>query len=198
MALGESIHLCMVLGMAPRRLSKNAWLRHGLLTLAGEGHHGLKVGAMAAGLGVSRGSFYWHFADIDDFRTQLLAAWRQATTDQVIRDLDARATGPNAQKGGGLQLLLQRSMRPGRGLERAVRAWAAEEPQAAAAIAGVDSRRLARVEALLTDAGVPADRAGPRAAFLYWAYLGQSVVMDPRHNAIPPEALDDIAALFES
>ena len=184
--------------MAPRRLSKNAWLRHGLLTLAGEGHHGLKVGAMAAGLGVSRGSFYWHFADIDDFRTQLLAAWRQATTDQVIRDLDARATGPNAQKGGGLQLLLQRSMRPGRGLERAVRAWAAEEPQAAAAIAGVDSRRLARVEALLTDAGVPADRAGPRAAVLYWASLGQSVVMDPRHNAIPPEALDDIAALFES
>jgi hypothetical protein len=47
----------MVLGMAPRRLSKNAWLRHGLLTLAGEGHHGLKVGAMAAGLGVSRGSY---------------------------------------------------------------------------------------------------------------------------------------------
>lgn len=193
MALGESIHLCMVLSMAPRRLSKNAWLRHGLLTLAGEGHHGLKVGAMAAGLGVSRGSFYWRFADIDDFRTQLLAAWRQATTDQVIRDLDARAAGP-----GGLRVLLQRTMRPGRGLERAVRAWAAEDPQAADAIAGVDTRRLARVETLLTEAGVSADRAGPRAAFLYWAYLGQSVVMDPRHNAIPPEALDDIAALFES
>lgn len=183
----------MVRSMTPKRLSKNAWLRHGLLTLAGEGHNGLKVGAMAVGLGVSRGSFYWHFADIDDFRTQLLAAWRKATTDQVIHDLDARAAGA-----GGLQRLLQRTMRPGRSLERAVRAWAAEDPQVAAALAEVDSRRLARVETLLTDAGVPADRAGPRAAFLYWAYLGQSVVMDPRHNAIPPEALDDIAALFES
>jgi AcrR family transcriptional regulator len=175
-----------------RRLSKQAWLRHGLLTLAGEGHNGLKVGPMATGLNVSRGSFYWHFADIADFRTQLLAAWQDATTDQVIRDLDARATGP-----GGLKLLLQRTMRPGRSLERAVRAWAAEDPEAAAAITAMDARRLARVETLLTDAGVPADRAPARAAFLYWAYLGQSVVMDPRHNTIPPEALDDIAALFE-
>lgn len=180
-----------------RRLSRAAWLRHGLLTLAGEGHNGLTAGAMAAGLGVSRGSFYWHFRDIADFRTQLLAAWQDATTDQVIRDLDARTSGPDGQGGGGLKLLLQRTMRPGRSLERAVRAWAGEDPEAAAAIAGVDARRLARVQALLTDAGVPADRAAPRAAFLYWAYLGQSVVMDPRHNTIPLDALDDIADLFE-
>ena len=173
-----------------RRLSRAAWLRHGLLTLAGTGHSGLTVGAMATGLGVSRGSFYWHFRDIADFRTQLLAAWQDATTDQVIRDLDTRTSG-------GLKLLLQRTMRPGRSLERAVRAWAGEDPEAAAAIAGVDARRLARVQALLTDAGVPTDRAAPRAAFLYWAYLGQSVVMDARHNTIAADALDDIAELFE-
>lgn len=174
------------------RLSKSHWIRHGLLTLAGEGAGGLKVGPMAGRLGVSRGSFYWHFRDIGDFRTQLLAAWREATTDQVIRDLDARPPGP-----GGLQRLLQRTLRPGRSLERAVRAWAADDPEAAAAIAEVDARRLARVEGLLVEAGVPAERAGPRAAFLYWAYLGQSVVIDPRHNTIPPEAIDDIAGLFE-
>lgn len=148
---------------------------------------------MAQRLGVSRGSFYWHFRDIADFRTQLLAAWQDATTDQVIRDLDSRTA-----RRGGLKVLLQRTMRPGRSLERAVRAWAGEDPEAAAAIAGVDARRLARVEALLAEAGVPAERAAPRAAFLYWAYLGQSVVMDARHNTIAADALDDIAELFES
>jgi AcrR family transcriptional regulator len=176
-----------------KRLSKSAWLRHGLLTLAGEGHNGLKAGAMAARLGVSRGSFYWHFKDIDDFRTQLLAAWQDATTDQVIRDLDARTAGP-----GGVKLLLHKTLRPGRSLERAVRAWAAEDPQVAAVVSAMDDRRLARVQALLTDAGVPAERAAPRAAFLYWAYLGQSVVTDQRHNTIPPQAIDDIADLFET
>ncbi len=175
------------------RLSKSAWLRHGLLTLAGEGHNGLKAGAMAARLNVSRGSFYWHFKDIDDFRTQLLAAWQAATTDQVIRDLDARVAGP-----GGVKLLLHKTLRPGRSLERAVRAWAAEDPQAAAVVSAMDDRRLARVQALLADAGVPAERAAHRAAFLYWAYLGQSVVTDQRHNTIPPEAIDDIADLFET
>jgi AcrR family transcriptional regulator len=178
--------------MLERRLSAADWVRAGLRTLGDSGAGALKADSLAKALKVSRGSFYWHFRDIGDFRTQLLAAWREATTDQVIRDLDARAPGP-----GGLQLLLQRTLRPGRSLERAVRAWAAEDPEAAAAIAEVDARRVARVEGLLTEAGVPAAVAAPRAAFLYWAYLGQSVVMDPRHNTIPPEAIDDIAALFE-
>ena len=97
-----------------------------------------------------------------------------------------------------LSLLLRRTLRPGRGLERAVRAWAAEDPEAAAAVAAVDTRRLARVEALLREAGVAPRHAGPRAAFLYWAYLGQSVVIDPRHNTIDLEAIDDIAGLFET
>lgn len=175
------------------RLSKSAWVRQGLVTLAEEGPGGLKVGPMAARLDVSRGSFYWHFRDIADFRTQLLATWQEATTGQVIRELDARTGQP-----GGLSLLLRRTLRPGRGLERAVRAWAAEDPEAAAAVAAVDTRRLARVEALLREAGVAPRHAGPRAAFLYWAYLGQSVVIDPRHNTIDLEAIDDIAGLFET
>jgi hypothetical protein len=32
---------------------------------------------------------------------------------------------------------------------------------------------------------------------MYWAYLGQAVVMDPRHSSIPASALDDIGDLFE-
>src|SRR5271166_2476814 len=50
------------------RLTKEDWIRHGLRTLANEGAHALKVGPMATKLKVSRGSFYWHFRDIPDFR----------------------------------------------------------------------------------------------------------------------------------
>lgn len=175
------------------RLGKTDWIRQGLITLGREGHNQLKTGPMAARLKVSRGSFYWHFRDIADFRTQVLKAWQEATTEQVIRELDARKGAP-----GGLAILLQRTLRPGRELERAVRAWAAEDPEAAGIVAAVDVRRVTRVERLLLEAGVAPDRAPHRAAFLYWAYLGQSVVVDARHAAIPPEAIDDIAALFET
>lgn len=175
------------------RLTREDWIDVARKALIKGGVAAIKVDHLARQLGVTRGSFYWHFKDIDDFRAQLLAAWQRAATDQVIRELDARPAGP-----GGVKLLLQKTMRPGRSLERAVRAWAAEDPQAAAAVSAMDDRRLARVQALLTDAGVPAERAAHRAAFLYWAYLGQSVVTDPRHNTIPPEAVDDIADLFEA
>jgi hypothetical protein len=44
---------------------------------------------------------------------------------------------------------------------------------------------------------VESKRALPRAAFMYWAYLGQAVVMDPRHSSITASAMDDISGLFE-
>ena len=54
------------------RLTRTAWLDHGLRMLARQGATALKVGDLAAGLNVSRGSFYWHFKDIGEFRLQLL------------------------------------------------------------------------------------------------------------------------------
>jgi hypothetical protein len=32
---------------------------------------------------------------------------------------------------------------------------------------------------------------------MYWAYLGQTMVMDPRHSSLSPAAIDDISDLFE-
>ena len=68
-----------------------------------------------------------------------------------------------------------------RSLERAIRSWAAEDKDVAAVVpAGV-----AYIAKMLVAAGVERRRALPRAAFLYWAYLGQPIVMDPSHASIP-------------
>ncbi len=53
---------------------------------------------MAAGLNVSRGSFYWHFRDISDFRAQLLRAWQERTTEHVIQELEAKDVQPDRLK----------------------------------------------------------------------------------------------------
>src|SRR5260370_20230907 len=73
------------------RLTKSDWIKHGLRTLANDGANALKVGPMATRLKVSRGSFYWHFRDIADFRSQLLRSWQERATDQVIQELDEKA-----------------------------------------------------------------------------------------------------------
>ena len=174
------------------RLAKDDWLTHGLRTLAKDGANALKVGPMATKLKVSRGSFYWHFRDIADFRAQLLRSWQERSTEQVIRDLDARKAEPDR-----LRQFMKRAFAARRDLDRAVRSWAADDEEAARIVASVDARRVTYIAKLLIGAGVESQRALRRAAFLYWAYLGQAIVMDPRHSSIAASAIDDIGDLFE-
>ena len=174
------------------RLTKPAWIRQGLRTLANDGPSGLKVGPMSARLQVSRGSFYWHFRDIADFRSQLLQSWREISTEQVIEDLAARQG-----ESGRLKRLMRRALNGGRRLDRAVRSWAAQDEEVAAVVVAVDARRIAGIAKLLFDAGVECERATHRATFLYWAYLGQAAGMDPRHAVISTSALDEISDRLE-
>jgi AcrR family transcriptional regulator len=174
------------------RLTKSDWISHGLRTLALEGPGALKAGRMAAKLKVSRGSFYWHFRDLADFESQLLRSWQVNSTDRVIEDLDAREGEP------GLAVhLIQQAFRGRRRLDRAMRSWAAADGKVARVVASVDARRITRIAKLLVDAGVERRRAHHRAAFLYWAYLGQAAVMDRDSQSIPPSALADVVRLFE-
>ena len=174
------------------RLTRQDWISSGLRTLATDGASALKVGAMAAALGVSRGSFYWHFTDFSDFRAQLLHSWRDRTVDQVNRVFEDDGGGP-----GRLQRLVKRAFFGKRGLDRAIRMWAADEPEVAAMVAAVDASRVAYMAQLLIAAGVDVGQAQPRAAFIYWAYLGQAIVMDPASAAIDEAAMEGIADLFE-
>jgi AcrR family transcriptional regulator len=174
------------------RLTKSTWIEHGLRTLASDGANALKVGPMARRLKVSRGSFYWHFRDIADFRSQVLQFWQERTTEQVIRDLEAAKAQPNR-----LKHLMRRAFVTERSLERAIRSWAAEDKGVAATVATVDTRRVSYIAKMLVAAGVESRRALPRAAFIYWAYLGQPIVMDLRHTSVPASALDEISDLFE-
>jgi len=174
------------------RLTKSDCVEHGLRTLAHHGANALKVGPIATQLKVSRGSFYWHFQDIADFRSQVLQCWQERTTEQVIRDLEAAKAEPNR-----LKHLIRRAFVTKRGLERAVRSWAAEDRDVAATVAAVDTRRVSYIAEMLVAAGVERRRALPRATFIYWAYLGQPIVMDPHHASISAPSLDEISDLFE-
>src|SRR5688572_25994754 len=102
------------------RLTKSDWIDHGLRTLANEGANALKIGPMAAKLNVSRGSFYWHFRDIADFRSQLLQGWLEQTTEQVIRRIEAEKTEPDR-----LKLLMRGAFGVKPSPDRAVDPWAA-------------------------------------------------------------------------
>lgn len=174
------------------RLNKTDWLHHGLKTLAAEGVGALKAATMAEALGVSRGSFYWHFEDIDAFRGEVLAYWRQRMTDGFIERLEAEAAASDR-----FDYLTTVVFDIDQRLDTAIRHWAGADPQAAAVVAQVDSDRIAYVAGLLEAAGAPKDKAMPRATFIYWAYLGKAGVMQPALASIARSDIEAIGALFK-
>src|SRR6266851_8625394 len=85
------------------QLSAKDWLDQGLKTLAERGFTALKAEPLAKALGVSRGSFYWHFADIGAFHAAILTHWREVAAEQIIANVEAAARDQNP-----LTLLLRR------------------------------------------------------------------------------------------
>ena len=62
-------------GTSTRRLKRQDWLEKALVAFSKKGQAGLSVQGLSEALSVSRGSFYWHFKNREDFVHALLQYW---------------------------------------------------------------------------------------------------------------------------
>ena len=169
------------------QLSAEDWLDLGLGTLAKSGFTALKAEPLAKAMGVSRGSFYWHFTDIGVYHAAILKHWRDVAAEQVIADLEMVSKNRDA-----LALLLRRAFSSTPVLETAVRTWATVDPAARAAVQAIDRRRLGYIETLLRQAGLSTDAARARAQILYWAFLGFALSDKPLPPARQAAVLEEL------
>jgi AcrR family transcriptional regulator len=172
------------------QLSARDWLDQGLKALASRGFTALKAEPLAKAMGVSRGSFYWHFADIGAFHAAILARWQEVAAEQIIANVEAASKDENP-----LALLLRRVFGERLTLERAVRTWASVDPAARAAVQAIDRRRLGYVEGLLAQSGLSAELARTRAQILYWAFLGFALSDQPLPKARQQAVLDELVRM---
>jgi AcrR family transcriptional regulator len=160
------------------QLSAQDWLDRGLKVLAARGVSALKAEPLAKEMGVSRGSFYWHFADIGAFQAAILKHWREVAAEAIIANVEAAAGNEDP-----LAVLLRQVFSEKLALERAVRSWAAFDAAAKHAVQAIDRRRLDYVERLISARGVAAEMAEARAHILYWAFLGYALSDKPLARA---------------
>lgn len=172
------------------QLSAQDWLDQGLKTLATQGFAALKAEPLAKAMGVSRGSFYWHFADIGAFHAAILKAWREIAAEAIIANVEAASAGADP-----VTVLLQRVYSEKLALERAVRCWATFDAAAKAAVQAIDRRRLDYVEGLIRAKGVAADLAQTRAQILYWAFLGYALSDKPLSKAQREVVIAELARI---
>ena len=158
----------MVVAMT-QRLSREDWIEAGFRALVEAGPGALKAEPLARRLGSSKGSFYWHFKDVPDFRAAMLAHWNEKAHTGIIDGL-AGMSDPRAR----LSRLADLASSPaearygGARVEMAIRAWSLEDENVAAAVDAVDTGRIAYLESLLEECGRPAGLA----LVVYGAYVG--------------------------
>jgi AcrR family transcriptional regulator len=174
-------------------VDRQQWIHAALQALAEGGIDAVRVEPLAKRLGVTKGSFYWHFAARPALFEALLAHWEGEATGRVIETVDGRGGSPADR----LRWLVRRAF-GGRGeTERAVRAWAAHDERAALSLRRVDERRLAYLEERFREHGLTGDAPKARARLLYTALIGESHLAVVVTDAVRVGyALDNLEALL--
>ena len=150
------------------KLGRQSWLDAGLARLATHGPQGLRVMTIAQQLGVTKGSFYWHFEDQAEYLAALLQEWEQSRTQLIIENVEERGGTP-ANK---LRNLLTLTVTAEPHMMLAVRAWARTDALAAKAIKRIDKKRLAYLTGLIEGLGWPREEAATLARWHYCALIG--------------------------
>ena len=71
------------------RLNREEWLEKAIEVLSREGSGKLRVQGLSEALGVSKGSFYWHFKDRAEFLRAIVEFWSERYTKKVITAAEA-------------------------------------------------------------------------------------------------------------
>ena len=158
-------------------LTPEAWIDAATEVLMDRGIDHVRVDVLATQLGVTRGSFYWHFRDREDLLRRVLEAWRNRATVQLTRRLSL--AGPDART----QLRDVISL-PHRGraaaraarIELAIRAWARRDQMAREAVDEADQQRIAYHGQIFESLGFEPGEAALRAFVMYSYEVAESLL----------------------
>jgi AcrR family transcriptional regulator len=155
------------------KVAKSAqdWVEAGLLLLGQQGVEAVKVEPLARELGVTKGSFYWHFRDRSALLAAILAHWQSVATQAIMDRIDGIEGTPAARLGALIEITSQ-GKRAAR-IEHGIRAWGARDKQVRAVLHSVDVRREGYVRDLLIEHGLTPAQASRRSRIMYLALIGE-------------------------
>ncbi len=152
-------------------LEQRDWLDAGLELLRARGIGGVEVGPLCRRVGVTKGSFYHHFENRDEFLRRLIEHWletcaptpNQAVEFDRVLELESRIRAV-------LDLIRESDL--GR-YDLPMRTWATEDVKAHQAVELMDKLRLSATARLFEADGWARDAAYHRAQTMYYFIAGR-------------------------
>lgn len=153
------------------RLDREAWTRAAIEAFERSGPAGVAIVPLARQLGVTRGSFYWHFKSRDELLAAALELWEREHSDAILDALEelhdprerlAALSQAGTRKPPSIFIQLLR---------------AADDPIVAAVLDRSSRRRLEVLDGAYRDSGLAAAPARRRALIAYAQYVGLAFML---------------------
>jgi AcrR family transcriptional regulator len=154
-----------------RLLTREDWIRAALAVVAEHGVAGVAVDRLAKTLGVTRGSFYWHFRDRRALIDAVLEQWEQQYTIDLVPEAEA-IEDPAERLRGVFHRVYEL---PADQIEVTLHA-AAGDPLVAPTLARVIRTRLDLLRRIFTGLGLSDEEASDRAWLAYALYAGHHLL----------------------
>jgi AcrR family transcriptional regulator len=159
---GQTVRYRM--GMAQRRLGAEDWTMAALAAIADGGLGMVAVEPLAARLGATKGSFYWHFTDRAALLDALLSEWE---AERAVAMAELPVVSGEGAVHALMQFLQPRVIASERGevpSDASIFAWAATDREVARRVNAAEAERISFYQQLVGDDGL--------GELLYLAYLG--------------------------
>lgn len=175
---GQKIEFTPMPVKKPRRvLTRDDWIDSATDILVSKSVDSIHPAALATELGVTIGSFYYHFKDRSDLLVSVLKKWHERTTAQVVQ---AYGDAPLEQALAGLLSLPSHGVTARRAamVEFAIRAWARRDEMAREAVRQVDQQRIGTLAAAFRKNGYAKAEADSRAFLVYGYLLSEAILWE--------------------
>jgi AcrR family transcriptional regulator len=167
-----------------RPTSRDDWIDAGYAVLAEGGFNALRIGKLCDRLQVTKGSFYWHFTDIQAYRAALVEAWGEVRERERRRFATMQDVSPRLRMAVMMETLVDPSHWA---VERVMRTWAVADEQVADQVRRSDRRVLTALQQAFLDEGFSPKEAAMRSTIMFAAGVGLLQTADPGRPA-PAEA----------
>lgn len=176
-----------------RKNGKNPWLDQGFKLLKTSGAAGLTIENLTRGLNRTKGAFYHHFKNREDYSRKLLELWEERQANEIIRISKQHTTFQEINQ--TLVDLSEKAMDPV--IEVAVRAWALRDPLAREFQERIDRQRMGFLQEMFSLTTPDKRDADLFAMIRYCFYIGSHQIIPGMDETTYKNRLAALMDMFE-
>jgi AcrR family transcriptional regulator len=153
------------------RLDRADWVRAAREAFIKGGEARVKVEPLAVTIGVTTGSFYWHFKNRQELLAEVLDDWQATNSAALINAVRTHEGDPDRQLDALAEVWIgETSFNPA--YDSAMRDWARMSPKVDRIVRRIDEQRISLIQEIFNGLGYEGVEALVRARITYFHQVG--------------------------